>query len=310
MPRPERFVGPVLGSILLLAAWAGVAHASGSGWVQAVGAVVAGVLLLGLLAPAYAAWRLAAVCVVAPADAVAGSSVSLGVRCSRPTRVTAIEPAGAAVLVDAGEVGSVVVEPARRGVLTGITLRLASAAPLGLLWWSKDVRVDLPRPLHVAPRLAPVPAAGERRDEADEGHARPRPSATGELRGVRPYERRDGRRRVHWRASAHTGELMVRETEQRAERPVVVTADLPADEDLAERRAEEAMGAVVAHLAAGDRVVLETLEVTGRVHAGVTDRTTAGRRLARAVSAGAGGTATPLVGRRSPAAPAVSGRGR
>ena len=39
---PERALGPVAGTALLLFVWAGVAHASGSGWVQTVGAAVAG----------------------------------------------------------------------------------------------------------------------------------------------------------------------------------------------------------------------------------------------------------------------------
>ena len=54
---PERAFGPVAGTILLLFVWTGVAHASGSGWVQAVGSVVAGLLLLGLVAPAFRSAR-------------------------------------------------------------------------------------------------------------------------------------------------------------------------------------------------------------------------------------------------------------
>ena len=45
------------------------------------------------------------------------------------------------------------------------------------------------------------------------------------------------------------------------------------------------MGAAVAELSAGRRVLLETSEVTGRVLAPVNDRLAAGRRLARSVAA-------------------------
>ena len=53
--HPVGWLAPVTGSILVMAAWAGVAHSSGSGWVQAVGALLAAVLLVGMAAPAFAA---------------------------------------------------------------------------------------------------------------------------------------------------------------------------------------------------------------------------------------------------------------
>ena len=78
---------------------------------------------------------------------------------------------------------------------------------------------------------------------------------------------------------------MVRESETRTDDPIRIVVDLPMDLDAADRVAEEAMGAAVAQLSAGRRVLLETSEVTGRVLAPVTDRLAAGRRLARSVAA-------------------------
>jgi hypothetical protein len=75
---------------------------------------------------------------------------------------------------------------------------------------------------------------------------------------------------------------MIRESEIRTDAPVRVVTELPRDPDAADRRAEEAMGEVVALLNAGRGVVLETTEATGRVVAAVADRLGAGRRLARA----------------------------
>ncbi len=49
--RPERYAAPVFLSVALLLAWAGVAHASGSGWVQAIGAIAAGVIAVGMIGP-------------------------------------------------------------------------------------------------------------------------------------------------------------------------------------------------------------------------------------------------------------------
>ena len=281
---PEHALGPVAGSLLLLLVWAGVAHASGSGWVQTVGAVVAGLLLLGLVAPAFAAPGLTLICERSPTDAVAGSPVEIDVVGNRPMRCTPWSVGGRPLLLTGKVPASLFIVPPRRGVISTVTVRVATAAPLGLLWWSRDQVLELARPLYVAPQ--PRERGGELRQmlTPEEGQGPPRPTLTGDLRGIRPYQHGDGRRRVHWHASAHTGDLMIRESESRQDDPIRIVVDLPRDLDAADRIAEEAMGEVVAQLNAGRRIVLETTEVTGRVVTPVVDRLSAGRRLARSVS--------------------------
>lgn len=281
---PERALAPVAGSGFLLFVWAGVAHASGSGWVQAVGAVVAGVLLLGLLAPAFAAPGLTLVCESSPADAVVGGTVELEVVGNRSMRCTPRSVGGVPALLTRRVPARLVIVPRRRGVISTVTVRLATAAPLGLLWWSRDLVLELTRPLHVAPQARESGVLTHETGALEEGDRRPRPTLTGDLRGVRPYEHGDGRRRVHWHASAHTGDLMVRESEERTDEPVRIVADLPRDLEAADRLAERAMGEVLAQFGAGRSVVLVTTEATGTVVAAVPDRLTAGRRLARAVA--------------------------
>jgi uncharacterized protein (DUF58 family) len=279
---PERALGPISGTCLLLLVWAGVAHASGSGWVQAVGAVVAGLLLLGLVAPAFSAPGLTVVCETSPTDAVAGTAVEFEILANRSMRCTPRSSGGGPVLLTRRVPARLVIVPKRRGVMSTVTVRLATAAPFGLLWWSRDQVLELARPLHVAPLARDAGAPSQLALSLEEGNRPPRPTLTGDLRGVRPYQHGDSRRRVHWHASAHTGDLMIRESEIRTDAPVRVVTELPRDPDAADRRAEEAMGEVVALLNAGRGVVLETTEATGRVVAAVADRLGAGRRLARA----------------------------
>jgi uncharacterized protein (DUF58 family) len=281
---PERAFGPVAATALLLFVWAGVAHASGSGWVQTVGAVVAGLLLLGLVAPAFAAPGLTVVCESSPTDAVAGSPVELKVVGNRSMRCTPRSVGGMPLLLTRRIPARLVIVPGRRGVIPTVTVRLATATPFGLLWWSRDQVLELERPLYVAPQPRERAAAVREAHALEEGNKPPLPTLTGDLRGVRPYQHGDGRRRVHWHASAHTGDLMVRESEMRTDDPIRIVADLPRDLDAADRIAEESMGEVVAQLKAGRSVVLETTEITGRVVAPVADRLSAGRRLARAVA--------------------------
>jgi uncharacterized protein (DUF58 family) len=117
----------------------------------------------------------------------------------------------------------------------------------------------------------------------------------GEPRGVRPYRPGDHRRWVHWPATAHSGELMVREMEGPTAEPVTVEVRLPPEPEAAERMAERVMATVVGFVDRGASVLLATTEETGPRIGAVADRRSAGRRLARAVAepgADRGNTAT------------------
>ncbi len=70
--------------------------------------------------------------------------------------------------------------------------------------------------LVVTPRVVPLPAVPLSGVWTGSGDNRPRDFAGGSAEDVtvREYRRGDDLRRVHWRSSAHTGELMVRREEQ------------------------------------------------------------------------------------------------
>lgn len=281
-PRPDRFLGPVVSALFLLAAFGAVAHASGSGWVQAVGSITGGLAFVGLFGPAVAATRLRIRCVAAPRDAVRGKPLVLEVVASRPLRCMPRSLPGRPVVVPAGSPTALAVIPPHRGTLTVVTVRLATAAPLGLLWWSVERRLELPVSVAVAPTLGEHLVAGLEGPGDETGRGRPLPAPTGEIRGVRAYRHGDSRRRVHWRATAHTGSLMVRETEIVPDLPVKVVAELSDDPDVSDEQAAAVLTTIVRHLGEGRRVLLETAEDGQRVAGLVADRRDAGRRLARA----------------------------
>ena len=70
--------------------------------------------------------------------------------------------------------------------------------------------------LVVTPRIVPLPAIPLSGAWTGSGDNRPRAFASGSAEDitVREYRRGDDLRRVHWRSSAHAGELMVRREEQ------------------------------------------------------------------------------------------------
>jgi uncharacterized protein (DUF58 family) len=281
---------PLSSAALVIFGWGIVAHNSGAGWVQALGDVVAGTLLLGMLGPAFVLSRARLRVTTVANDGTAGLPSELGVVASSRVRITPVNPPGPQCFV--GPAGSpspvggdgVTLVPHRRAVVSSIDVEVATAAPFGLLWWTRRVRLGLPSELHIGPRLGPSVDLPRQEDDHTGDSAHRSPRDIGEPRGVRPYRPGDSRRWVHWPATAHSGELMVREMEGPTAEPVVVVVTLPADEDAAEAVAERAFGTLVALFDRGTAVFLTTVEATGPRTDAVADRRSAGRRLARAVA--------------------------
>jgi uncharacterized protein (DUF58 family) len=266
----------------VLAAWFTVAHDSGAGWVQTIGALVAGALVVGLVAPLIAVLRLRVRVVSNPADALARVPATLQVSLSAPAEVRAVHPPGPVALSGRSPSTALEVVPARRGVVETCTLEIASAAPFGLVWWTRTLTVPLARPMAVAPRVG-TPA----REVLDEVPDAPRLSAMRgrgtATRGARPYEPGDPRRLVHWPASAHAGRLMVRETDRQSPRTVAVDGTLPENPAAADEQAGRVLATVVELLGQGCRVQLRTVEPGRVVVDTVAGAATASRRLALAL---------------------------
>jgi uncharacterized protein (DUF58 family) len=287
--HPVAWFTPVAGSLMVVLAWGAVAHSSGSGWIQAVGALMAAVLAVGLVAPAVPARRASVTCTSSPSDGQTGRPATVRLAASGPIRITPRHPAGAPARavgpVRGPRTVEVTVTPDHRGVLRTAVVELASCAPFGLLWWAREVEVVLTRPFHVAPKpgeTGPVPTVAD----ALVGEAVTRvPAGVGEPRGVRPYESGDTRGAVHWPATSHVGSLMVREKERQTDDPIIIDLVLPDDPVEAEAIAERAMAVIGVHLARGRRVLLGTSEPDGPLRQAVRDRVDLGRRLARAVPA-------------------------
>jgi uncharacterized protein (DUF58 family) len=282
--RPEKIVGPVFATAMVLGAWTAVAHSSGDGWVQTLGALIGGFLLVGLLGPARATHRASCRIIENPADARAGTGLLVQCETSAPLRLRPIDPPGPVVVSNGRGPLTVGLLPGHRGVLDSCIVEIASAAPFGLLWWTSRRRLLLARPMSVAPRTGePRPLASQPGEAGAEEQLLVVGARSGEPRGVRPYSAGDPPRSVHWPATAHQGSLMVREMESAADGSVTVRVVLPDDEAAAEREAEHALATVIRLLQGGRCVRLITTESEGVVSATVGTALVAGRRLARAV---------------------------
>jgi uncharacterized protein (DUF58 family) len=293
--RPSRQAAPVVVAIAILGIWWLVAHNGGSGWVQALGDIVFGTLFIGIFGPSvvltFAKIRVAS----APVDCIAGMPADVRIEASTRLRICARPPFEGEAFV--GPVGrgrhredGVSLVPARRGVHNSVNLDIATAAPFGLQWWTRRVELPLPSTLYVAPRSGRPESFPLRAHEDTGATIDWVQTDVGQPRGARPYQPGDSRRRVHWGATAHAGELMVRELERPSAEPVTLTVILPEDPLEAERVAERALGTIARFLERGTTVLLATVEASGPVVASVADRRGAGRRLARAVAGVATGT--------------------
>jgi uncharacterized protein (DUF58 family) len=116
----------------------------------------------------------------------------------------------------------------RRGAYTLTGYRLATKFPFALFRKSRDV--DAPLELVVYPARVPVPRPPPRAATRGDSIA-DRLGRRGEFFGLRERRPGDDRRDVHWKSSARTGRLLVREYEDELARRVVIAVDnaLPQD---------------------------------------------------------------------------------
>jgi uncharacterized protein (DUF58 family) len=115
----------------------------------------------------------------------------------------------------------------RRGLYTLTGYRLATKFPFALFRKSRDV--DAPLDLLVYPARVTVPRPPPR--SATRGDATAdRLGRRGEFFGLREHRAGDDRRDVHWKSSARSGRLLVREYEDELARRLVIAVDnaLPA----------------------------------------------------------------------------------
>ena len=235
--------------VLLLA----VGTTAQAGWLFVLSAGVFGLALSGV----FARHRLSLVTVTRslPARARVGEDVAVTLSVHNPSRkrlpVMRVEDAFPAfedlaiacesVPGNSGAGVEVHRAAVHRGVFDGADVKLTTAAPFGLMRTHRTAAV--PSRLIVHPAIADVsgfPLPETAAVTADEALAVARSGAGEVFAGVRDYRPGDQRRWIHWRTTARTGRLAVREHEEPARSPVVlVVAGLGAD-DAAEHIASAA----------------------------------------------------------------------
>ena len=102
--RPARPVAPMAVAVTIVALWWLVAHNGGAGWVQLLGDLVFGVLLIGIVGPSLVVTRARLEVIAAPGRRQSPAwPVDVLVKASTRLRIRPVEPPGPEVFV--GPVG-------------------------------------------------------------------------------------------------------------------------------------------------------------------------------------------------------------
>ncbi len=198
-----------------------------------------------------------------PSDVTAGEPTEWLVRLEgarRPVRLRpALLPRPQQLLLQDALPGRVTMPPFVVGVVHHLVFDASVVGPVGLVEAGRRFRVSPTGPVFVGPR--PVPAEVEWPTPRAVGFGLSEVAPLGDelFRSVRPYLRGDERRRIHWKATAHHGELMVRESDGTGVVALQVVVDLGAPGPGADRVAGQAASLAAEALRKGWRVQLVTL---------------------------------------------------
>lgn len=229
-----------------------------AGWLLVLAAMLVGTAAAGAIMP-FRAIRGVVVERLVPDCAWAGDAVPVAIRVRNDTR----SARGLILLRDEflGEGTAVVTHlspgetrdyagirhGARRGVHCVGRCELTTGAPFGVVLARRTI--DIESSVVVYPRVFGVSAIETL--AAGGGAQAQRRAPSGDTATVREYRPGDPLRHVHWRSTARTGRLVVREFEDAAASDVTVIADVPDDYEEADVVAAVACSIALAALDAG-----------------------------------------------------------
>lgn len=182
---------------------------------------------------AVVAWRALAdihVHLLADGDIVAGEPSQWFVRVDglrRPASlVPTVLPKPEGVLVTTESGGRVSLPALSRGVVYSLVFDVTVQGPIGLFEAGQRFRVRPDRPVFVGPRPTEIEIAWPQPRAVGFATSEVAPVGDDLYRSTRPYVRGDSLRRMHWKATARHGELMVREQDGTGVALVQVVVDL------------------------------------------------------------------------------------
>jgi uncharacterized protein (DUF58 family) len=261
-----------------------VSHVSGSGWVQNVGLLLGAGIIVIIIMPGIILKNAELKCVYNPVDATSRIPVQVKLASKIPVLVRPKDTRKNAVPV-ASDPDLIQITFDYAGVYESCTFEVSTAAPFGIVWWHKYVKLAFTKPIMVAPKIGDS-IQPNRQVAVNEGqssrYVRDHSGITGSIRN---YQIGDSRRDIHWKKSAQTGSLLVKEREKELSQDVVIEVRFETNKIKNEEIGQEAMGTVFNLLKKADcNVILSTFEHNKNITEPVSNLKDAGRRIAKAIS--------------------------
>ncbi len=233
------------------------------------------------------------------AEVLVDEDATMSVGVGGPPLPVTVQLGATRLVVDPSARGTLHIQAGSRGVVPALPVEVRSTGLCGVLGCLRRRSVPLSTPIYVGPRPV-VPARPFPQLGGAWGEGSHLPSPNGDVvRGVRDYVPGDRRSLVHWRASARTGRLVVKELEEPFTPVLVMVLDLGSGSPAGEQAAGRAAWYLHEALRRGVKVVLASREATGLRTGPVDSPAEIIRRLASAVV----GLRTPVPGRADEAPP-------
>jgi hypothetical protein len=182
---------------------------------------------------------------------------------TRPVAMHAVRyPTPPDVLIDRSDPGVLVLPPTPRGVIHFIVVDVLAVGPIGFARAARRYRATPASPVVVGPRSLPIHIRWPMPRAVAYGLSEVAPRGDDLFRGVRPYQRGDERRKIHWKATARAGELMVREDDGTGIVALQVVVELGPPGPINEHIVANATWLATAAVQRGWRVQLVTVDDT------------------------------------------------
>ncbi len=239
-PRPRKFLGPIFGTVPLMFALIGVARASGSGWVQVVGAIVSSLIFLGIVAPMIISLTNKLYIIGVPHFLIANSLNAITIKSQKTCRITTDH--GNVEFLSPKTPSPIQFTPHYMGRLSELSVIVSTAAPFGIVWWYRKIVFKFDHEILVLPPASKPDYVFSLMKNDSENQWRL--NTRGEIRGSRDYVSGDSLRSANWKTTAHVGKLQIKEFEVTSSQIYSVYANFYGTLDEIESRAEQIMGTV------------------------------------------------------------------